>query len=60
MADFEISVIKKLVILLELKMREKDQNMCEVYQESVKNFFSSVKSFYQEQNTLAYKEMNNY
>lgn len=60
MADFELTLVKKFVIFIEYKMREKDQNMSEAYQENVRDFFSRIKNFYQEHNSSAYKGMNNY
>lgn len=55
MINFDISLLKKLVILLEYKIREKDPSMGVLYQDGIKIFFNKIKSIFVEMNTFTGK-----
>jgi hypothetical protein len=46
MHNIDISVLKKVVILLEYKLREGDPDLGQVYQDHIKNFFLKIKTFF--------------
>jgi hypothetical protein len=48
MLNIDISVLKKVVILLEYKLRERDPDLGQVYQDHIKNFFLKIKTFFRE------------
>lgn len=52
MISFDISILKKLVIVVESKVREKDPSMGELYQDGIKIFFNKIKSLFEEKNIL--------
>jgi len=46
MLNIDISVLKKVVILLEYKLRERDPDLGQVYQDHIKKIFLKIKTFF--------------
>ena len=50
MIGFDLPTLKKIVIFLENKLRQRDPNMGDIYQENIKNFFLKIKNMFSEAN----------
>lgn len=52
MINIELNILKKVVLILEFKIRERDPDMGVTYQDIIKNFYFNIKSFFQEGNQI--------
>ena len=52
MINIEVSILKKLVITIEYKIRLCDPDMGVIYQDGIKSFFNKIKSIFIGMNTF--------